>query len=70
MSKNQGPPMTTPDENYTTTPPIPAQAALEFLQDVRQLVAFQQAIGIEGYPRTPELERFVSGPPQPVAAAR
>lgn len=53
--------MTTPDENYTTTPPIPAQAALEFLHDVRQLVAFQQAIGIEGYPRTPELERFVAG---------
>lgn len=53
--------MTTPDENYTTTPPIPAQAALEFLQDVRQLVAFQQAIGIEGYPRTPELAQFLAG---------
>ncbi|MCX5863479.1 MAG: uracil-DNA glycosylase [Deltaproteobacteria bacterium] len=60
--------MTTPDGNYTTTPPIPAQSALEFLQDVRQLVAFQQAIGIDGYPRTPELERFVAGPQQPVAA--
>jgi len=62
--------MTTPDENYTTTPPIPAQAALEFLQDVRQLVAFQQAIGIEGYPRTPELERFVAGQQPPVAATK
>lgn len=62
--------MTTPDENYTTTPPIPAQTALEFLQDVRQLVAFQQAIGIEGYPRTPELERFVAGGQQPAAAAK
>lgn len=62
--------MTTPDENYATTPPIPAQATLEFLQDVRQLVAFQQAIGIEGYPRTPELERFVSRPQQPVATAK
>ncbi|MFA6900850.1 MAG: uracil-DNA glycosylase [Desulfurivibrionaceae bacterium] len=62
--------MTIPDENYTTTPPIPAQAALEFLQDVRQLVAFQQAIGIEGYPRTPELESFVTGPQQPAAAAK
>jgi len=62
--------MTTPDENYTTTPKIPAQAALEFLQDVRQLVAFQQAIGIEGYPRTPELERFVAGPQPPVATAK
>jgi len=59
--------MTTPDENYTTTPPIPAPAALEFLQDVRQLVAFQQAIGIEGYPRTPELARFLAGPQQPAA---
>jgi DNA polymerase len=65
MGKNQGPPMTIPDENYTTSPPIPAQAALEFLHDVRQLVAFQQAIGIEGYPRTPELARFVAGPQQP-----
>ncbi len=54
--------MTMPDEDYTTTPPVPAQTALEFLQDVRQLVAFQQAIGIEGYPRTPELERFLAGP--------
>ncbi len=62
--------MTTPDENYATTPPIPAESALEFLQDVRQLVAFQQAIGIEGYPRTPELERFVAGPQQPVATAK
>ena len=62
--------MTTPDEKYTTTPPIPAQAALEFLQDVRQLVAFHQAIGVEGYPRTPELERFIAGPQQPVAAAK
>jgi len=62
--------MTTPDENYTTTPPIPAQAALDFLHDVRQLVAFQQAIGIEGYPRTPELERFVAGPQQPATATK
>lgn len=62
--------MTTPDENYTTTPKIPAQATVEFLHDVRQLVAFQQAIGIEGYPRTPELERFVAGPQQPVATAK
>lgn len=62
--------MTTPDENYITTPKIPAQAALEFLQDVRQLVAFQQAIGIEGYPRTKELERFVAGPQQPIATAK
>ncbi|MFH1019904.1 MAG: uracil-DNA glycosylase [Pseudomonadota bacterium] len=54
--------MTMPDEDYTTTPPVPAQTAREFLQDVRQLVAFQQAIGIEGYPRTPELERFLAGP--------
>lgn len=62
--------MTTPDEKYTTTPPIPAQTALEFLQDVRQLVAFQQAIGIEGYPRTPELDRFIAGQQQPVAATK
>jgi len=62
--------MTTPDENYTTTSKIPAQAALEFLQDVRQLVAFQQAIGIEGYPRTPELERFVAGKQQPATTAK
>ena len=62
--------MTTPDENYTTTPTIPAQAALEFLQDVRQLVAFQQAIGIEGYPRTPELAQFLAGPQPPTAPTR
>ena len=62
--------MTTPDENYTTTPKIPAQAAVEFLHDVRQLVAFQQAIGIEGYPRTPELERFVAGGQAPVPTAK
>jgi DNA polymerase len=62
--------MTTPDENYTTTPTIPAQAALEFLHDVRQLVAFQQAIGIEGYPRTPELARFLAGPQPPTPPAR
>ena len=61
--------MTTPDEHYTTTPKIPAQAAVEFLQDVRQLVAVHQAIGIEGYPRTPELERFVAGGQQ-VAATK
>ncbi|HCC54373.1 MAG TPA: hypothetical protein DEQ20_05545 [Desulfobulbaceae bacterium] len=69
MGKNQGPPMTTPDKNYTTPPPIPAQAALEFLQDVRQLVGFQQAIGIEGYPRTPELTHFIAKQPQPAAPA-
>ena len=62
--------MTTPDENYTTTPTIPAQAALEFLQDVRQLVAFQQAIGIEGYPRTPELAQFLAGPQPPAKSAK
>ena len=62
--------MTTPDENYTTTPPIPAQAALEFLQNVRQLVAFQQAIGIEGYPRTPELAQFLAGQQQPASPAQ
>ena len=62
--------MTTPDENYTTTPPIPAQTALEFLHDVRQLVAFQQAIGIEGYPRTPELAQFLAGPQPPTPPAR
>ena len=62
--------MTTPDENYATTPPIPAQAALEFLQDVRQLVAFHQAIGIEGYPRTPELARFLAGQQQPAPPDR
>lgn len=61
---------TPPDENYTTTPPIPAQAALEFLQDVRQLVAFHQAIGIEGYPRTPELARFVAGKQHPATPAK
>ncbi|MDG4474625.1 uracil-DNA glycosylase [Thiovibrio frasassiensis] len=55
--------MTTPEENYTTTDKeIPAHAAVEFLQDVRQLVAFQQAIGIEGYPTTPELTQFIAGP--------
>ncbi|MDH4333155.1 MAG: uracil-DNA glycosylase [Desulfobulbaceae bacterium] len=67
--------MTTPDANYTTTPPvsakeIPAQPALEFLQDVRQLVAFQQAIGIDGYPRTPELARFIAGQQQPATPPR
>ena len=62
--------MTTPEEKYVTTPAIPAQAALEFLQDVRQLVAFQQAIGIEGYPRTPELARFLAGPQPPAPSAR
>lgn len=60
--------MTTPDENYATTPKIPAQAALEFFQEVRQLVAFHQAIGIEGYPRTPELTQFLAGPQPPAAA--
>ena len=60
--------MTPPGKNYATTPPIPAQAALEFLQEVRQLVAFHQAIGIEGYPRTPELARFIAGQQQPDAA--
>ncbi len=62
--------MTTPDENYTTIPPIPAQAALEFLQDVRQLVAFHQAIGIEGYPCTPELARFLAVQQQPATPAQ
>ncbi len=62
--------MTKPNENYTTTPTIPAQTALEFLQDVRQLVAFQQAIGIEGYPRTPELTRFLAGPQPPTPQAK
>ncbi|MBU4412815.1 MAG: uracil-DNA glycosylase [Proteobacteria bacterium] len=62
--------MTIPDENYTTTPTIPAQAALEFLHDVRQLVAFHQAIGIEGYPRTPELAQFLAGPQPPASSAR
>jgi len=62
--------MTTPNEKYTTTPPIPAQAALDFLQDIRQFVAFHQAIGIEGYPRTPELERFVAEPRQPAATTK
>ena len=61
--------MTIPDENYTTTQPIPAEAALEFLHDVRQLVAFQQAIGIEGYPRTPELARFLAGQQPPAKSA-
>jgi DNA polymerase len=70
MGKNQGPPMTTPDENYTTTPTIPALATLEFLHDVRQLVAFHQAIGIEGYPRTPELAQFLAGPQPPTSPAR
>jgi DNA polymerase len=69
MGKNQGPPMTIPDENYATTPPIPAEAAMEFLHDVRQLVAFQQAIGIEGYPRTPELARFLAGQQPPAKSA-
>ncbi|MBU0661773.1 uracil-DNA glycosylase [Patescibacteria group bacterium] len=67
--------MTTPEPNYTTTPPasdrkIPAQAALEFLQDVRQMVSFQQAIGIEGYIRSPELARFIAGQQQPATAAK
>jgi DNA polymerase len=69
MGKNQGLPMTIPDENYAAAPSIPAQDALEFLHDVRHLVAFQQAIGIEGYPRTPELERFLAGGQQ-VAATK
>ncbi|OGQ99650.1 MAG: hypothetical protein A2505_09225 [Deltaproteobacteria bacterium RIFOXYD12_FULL_55_16] len=58
-----------PDKNCPATPPIPAQAALDFLQEVRQLVAFQQAIGIRGYPRTPELARFIAGNPQPGTTA-
>lgn len=66
--------MTTPEQNYTTTPAsdrkISTQAALEFLQDVRQLVSFQQAIGIEGYTRTPELARFLAGQQQPATAAK
>ncbi|MBU2539023.1 MAG: uracil-DNA glycosylase [Proteobacteria bacterium] len=67
--------MTTPEQNYSTTPPasdrkIPAQTALEFLQDVRQLVSFQQAIGIEGYTRSPELSRFVAGQQQSARAAK
>lgn len=67
--------MTTPEQNYSTTPPaserkIPAQTALEFLQDVRQLVSFQQAIGIEGYTRTPELAQFIAGQQQPAAAPK
>ena len=56
--------MTTPEQKYPATSPIPAQAALEFLQDIRQLVAFQQAIGIEGYPRTPGIARFIAGQQQ------
>ena len=62
--------MTISDENYTTTPQIPAEATLEFLQDVRQLVAFQQAIGIEGYPRTPELAQFLAGQQPPAKSAK
>jgi len=42
-----------------------------FLRDVRRLLQFQKEIGIEGYPRTPGLERFIAGQQQaapPVAA--
>ncbi|MFA7383678.1 MAG: uracil-DNA glycosylase [Desulfurivibrionaceae bacterium] len=56
--------MTTPEQKYPATPPIPAQTAMEFLQDIRHLVAFQQAIGIEGYPRTPGITRLVAGQQQ------
>ena len=52
---------------YTSDSLIPAQDALEFLQDVRQLVSFQQTIGIESYPRTPELARFIAGQQPPPA---
>jgi DNA polymerase len=62
--------MTMPEEKYAQTPPLPAQAALEFLQEARQLIAFQQAIGIEGYPRTPELARFMLGQQQAAAPVR
>jgi len=48
------------DENALNPQAVYMQAALEFLKDARRLVAFQQAIGIEGYPRSPALSRFVS----------
>lgn len=60
--------MTTPDKNYTTNPTIPDQAVLEFIQDAKRLVAFQQAIGIESYPGSQGLARFVTGQAQPATA--
>ena len=62
--------MTTPEQKCPATPLIPAQTALEFLQDIRQLVAFQQAIGIEGYPRTPGIARFIAGQQQAAPPAQ
>jgi len=59
-----------------TTPPPPSdnhkpvQEAVDFLREIRRLVGFQQAIGIEGYPRTPELGRFIAGQQQLATAAR
>ena len=62
--------MTTPEQKCPATPLIPAQATLEFLQDIRQLVAFQQAIGIEGCPRTPGIARFIAGQQQAAPPAQ
>lgn len=57
-----------------TTPPDPAALA-ELARDARNLLAFQQAMGIDGYPATPELRRFLQpdAPPKvpaPTATGR
>ncbi|MEW6593621.1 MAG: uracil-DNA glycosylase [Thermodesulfobacteriota bacterium] len=46
------------EQEKPTTPPDPAALA-ELTRDARNLVAFQQAMGVEGYPATPELRRFL-----------
>jgi uracil-DNA glycosylase len=62
------------DKSGTAPPPssdnhTPAQEVLDFLRGIRRLVGFQQAIGVESYPRTPELARFIAGQQQPAPAA-
>ncbi|HSR36001.1 MAG TPA: uracil-DNA glycosylase [Desulfurivibrionaceae bacterium] len=46
------------ENEKTITPPEPAALA-ELARDARNLLAFQQAMGIDSYPATPELRRFL-----------
>ena len=52
-----------------TLPPDPTALA-ELARDARNLLAFQQAMGIDSYPATPELRRFLQpdAPPKVPAA--
>lgn len=46
------------ENEKTITSPDPADLA-ELAREARNLVAFQMAMGVEGYPATPELARFL-----------